>query len=135
VAATVFETVLDGGGDLRCTVTAGTAIRLATLEGPLATLRHDGEGLRVTVDGNADFADAFLPAAEGSELRVIIDAGMLELSGRKGIMAVPLPIVASPVTLTVSGAAGTLLLSTVTKPSVQAEDPHLAATSLPYLLG
>jgi beta-fructofuranosidase len=135
VSTAVFETVLDDGADLRCTVAAGTAIRLATLEGSLATVRHDGEGLRVTADGNADFADAFLPADEGSELRVIIDAGVLELSGRQGIMAVPLPIVASPVTLTVSGAADTPLLSTVTKPSVQAEDPHLAATSLPYLLG
>lgn len=135
VDATVFETVLDDGADLRCTVTAGTAIRLATLEGPLATVRHDGAGLRVTADGNTDFADAFLPADEGSELRVIIDTGVLELSGRKGIMAVPLPIVASPVTLTVSGAVGRPLLSVVTKPSAQAEDLHLAATSLPYHLG
>ncbi|MDR6558284.1 beta-fructofuranosidase [Arthrobacter pascens] len=135
VGGSVFETVLDGGADLRCTVAAATVIHLATLDGPLATLRHDGEGLRVTAAGNADFADAFLPADEGSELRVIIDAGVLELSGLKGIMAVPLPIVDSPVTLTVSGAAGTPLLSTVTRPAARADDLHLAATSLPYLLG
>ncbi|MBT2519741.1 glycoside hydrolase family 32 protein [Arthrobacter sp. ISL-28] len=135
VSTAVYETVLDGGADLRCTVTAGTALRLATLEGPLATLRHDGEGLRVTADGNSDFVDAFLPADEGSELRMIIDAGVLELSGRKGIMAVPLPIVASPVRLTVNGAPGTPRLSTVTGAAAQAEDPHLAATSLPYRLG
>lgn len=135
VGSSVFETVLDGGADLRCTVTAGTAIRLGTLDGTLATFRHDGEGLRVTAAGNADFADAFLPVDEGSELRVIIDTGVLELSSLKGIMAVPLPIVDSPVTLTVSGAAGTPLLSTVTRPAARADDLHLAATSLPYLLG
>ncbi|MBT2596177.1 glycoside hydrolase family 32 protein [Arthrobacter sp. ISL-72] len=140
VGAAVFETVLDGGADLRCTVTAGTVIRLSgpegslagtpagTLAGTLAAVRHDGEGIRVTVNGNADFTDAFLPAEEGSELRVIIDAGVLELSGRQGIMAVPLPVVDSPVTLTVTGTASEPLLSTVTKPAAKAEDLYLAAT-------
>ncbi|MDQ0679817.1 beta-fructofuranosidase [Arthrobacter pascens] len=115
VSATVFETVLDGGADLRCAVTAGTVISLATLKGPLATFRHDGGGIRVTVAGNADFADAFLPADEGSELRAIIDAGVLELSGHQGIMAVPVPIVDSPVTLTVANAVSTPLLNIVSK--------------------
>ncbi|RAM38381.1 glycoside hydrolase family 32 protein [Arthrobacter globiformis] len=147
----VFETVLDGGADLRCTVTAGTVIRLSAAEGGLsrseaailATVSHDGEGIRVTVDGNADFAESFLPADKESELRLIIDAGVLELSGRHGIMAVPLPIAESPVTLSVSGAAGTPLLSTVATPVSRAaaneeadeEDLYLAATSLPYILG
>jgi beta-fructofuranosidase len=135
MGATVFETVLDGGGDLRCTVTAGTAIRLATLDGPLATMWHDGKGIHVTAAGNADFGDAFLPADEGAGLRVIIDAGVLELSGRQGIMAVPLPVMDSPVTLTVSGASGTPLLHTVTRLAPRAADLHLAATSLPHLLG
>ncbi|BCW68896.1 glycosyl hydrolase family 32 (plasmid) [Arthrobacter sp. NicSoilB4] len=116
VSDSVFETVLDGGADLHLTVTAGTVIRLATFDGPLAILRHDGDGVRVTATGNADFADAFLPADEGSELRAIIDAGVLELSGRQGIMAVPLPIVDSPVTLTVANAASTPLLNRVSKP-------------------
>ena len=135
VGAAAFETVLDGGADLRCTVTAGTVIRLSGQEGSLAAVRHDGEGIRVTVHGNADFTDAFLPAEEGSELRMIIDAGVLELSGRQGIMAVPLPVVDSPVTLTVNGSASAPLLSTVTTPAARAEDLSLAAASLPYTLG
>ncbi|WP_457965605.1 glycoside hydrolase family 32 protein [Arthrobacter sp. D1-29] len=113
VSAGVFETVLDGGADLRCTVTAGTVIRLATVDGPLATVRHDGDGIEVTVPGNADFTDAFLPVDEGCELRAIIDAGVLEISGRQGIMAVPLPIMDTPVTLTVANTASTPLLNTV----------------------
>jgi len=116
VSGSVFETVLDDGTDLRCTVTAGTVLHLATLEGTLATLRHDGNGIRVTAAGNTDFDDTFFPAPEGSELRVIIDAGVLEISGRQGIMAVPLPIVATPVTLTVAEAASTPRFSTVSKP-------------------
>jgi beta-fructofuranosidase len=118
VSGSVFETVLEGGADLHLTVTAGTVIRLATLDAPLAILRHDGDGVRVTATGNADFADAFLPADEGSELRAIIDAGVLELSGDQGIMAVPLPIVDSPVTLTVANTASVPLLSRVSKPIV-----------------
>ena len=112
-AAGVFEAVLDGGADLRCTVTAGTVISLAAQEGTLATLRHDGDGIEVTAGGNPDFADVFFPADEGTELRVLIDAGVLEISCGQGIMAVPLPIADVPLTLTVTGAAGTPLLSTV----------------------
>ncbi|MEW9872727.1 glycoside hydrolase family 32 protein [Arthrobacter sp. HS15c] len=114
--AGVFEAVLDGGVDLRCTVTAGTVISLATQDGTLAALRHDGDGIEVTVTGNPDFADVFFPAGEGTELRVIIDAGVLEISGRQGIIAVPLPIVDVPVTVAVTGAAGTPLIWRVTKP-------------------
>ncbi|QCO98840.1 hypothetical protein FCN77_15440 [Arthrobacter sp. 24S4-2] len=77
------------------------------------TLPDDGDGIRVTAAGSADFADAFLPADEGSELRAIIDGGVLELSGHQGIMAVPLPIVNAPVTLTVANAASTHLLNWV----------------------
>ena len=112
-----FEAMLDGGADLECSVTAGTVISLATPQGSLATLRHDGDGIEVTVPGNADFTDAFFPADEGSGLRVIIDAGVLELSGRQGIMAVPLPDVDVSVTLTVAGATGTPRLRTVTNPA------------------
>jgi beta-fructofuranosidase len=115
--AGVFEAVLDGGADLRCTVAAGTVISLATLQGPLATLRHDGDGIEVTADGNPDFSDVFFPADAGSELRVIIDAGLLEISGRQGIMAVPLPIADVPVTLTVTAAVGTPGLRTVAHPA------------------
>jgi beta-fructofuranosidase len=114
----LFETVLNDGADLRCTVTTGTVIGLTTLDGPLATVRHDGDGIRVTVTGNADFADAFLPADEGSELRAIIDTGVLELSAGQGIMAVPLPIVHAPVTLTVANTASTPLLNMVSKLTV-----------------
>lgn len=117
ITSGVFETVLDGGADLHLTVTSGTVIRLTTLTGPLATVRHDGDGVRVTATGNADFADTFLPADEGSELRAIIDAGVLELSGRQGIMAVPLAIVDSPVTLTVADAAAAPQLLTVPTPA------------------
>lgn len=113
----VFEAMLDGGADLECSVTAGTVISLATPQGSLATLRHDGDGIEVTVPGNADFTDVFFPADEGSGLLVIIDAGVLELSGRQGIMAVPLPVVDVSVTLTVAGAAGTPRLRTVTNPA------------------
>lgn len=113
VAADIFEAVLDGGADLECAVTAGTVISLGTL----ATLRHDGDGLEVAVPGNDDFTDVFFPAAEGSVLRIIIDAGVLEVSGRQGIMAVPLPIVDVSVTLTVAGATGTPRLRTVTNPA------------------
>lgn len=113
----VFEAKLDGGADLECSVTAGTVISLATPQGSLATLRHDGDGIEVTVPGNADFTDVFFLADEGSGLRVIIDAGVLELSGRQGIMAVPLPIVDVSVTLTVAGATGTPRLRTVTNPA------------------
>lgn len=115
VSGSVFETVLDSGADLHLTVTARMVIRLATVDGPLATVRHDGDGIRVTATGNADFTDAFLPADEGSELRAIIDVGVLELSGRRGIMAVPLPIVDTPVTLTVANAASTPLLNRVSE--------------------
>lgn len=114
VAADIFEAVLDGGADLECAVTAGTVISLGTL----ATLRHDGDGLEVAVPGNDDFTDVFFPAAEGSVLRIIIDAGVLEVSGRQGIMAVPLPIVDASVTLTVTGAARTPRLRTVANPAV-----------------
>jgi beta-fructofuranosidase len=124
VSAAVFETLLDDGADLHCAATAGTVISLATLDGPLATIRHDGDGIRVTAAGNADFADAFLPADERSELRVIVDSGALELSGRQGIMAVPLPIVASPVTLTVTDPASTPRLHTLSKPTA-----HSAGTA------
>lgn len=117
VSPAVFETVLEDGADLRCVVTAGTVISLATQQRPLVTVRHDGNGLRVTVAGNGDFDDAFFPAAEGSELRAIIDVGVLEISGRQGIMAVPLPIVASPITLTIADAALTPRLRTVSKPT------------------
>ncbi|MGK3958142.1 glycoside hydrolase family 32 protein [Arthrobacter sp. R4] len=113
----VFEAMLDGGADLECSVTAGTVISLATPQGSLATLRHDGDGIEVTVPGNADFTDVFFPADEGSGLRVIIDAGLLELSGRQGIMAVPLPVVDVSVRLTVAGATGTPRLRTVTNPA------------------
>lgn len=101
-----FESVLDGGADLRCVVAAGTVISLATADGPLATLRHDGEGLEVSAAGNADFTDVFFPVAAESEVRVIIDAGVLEISGRQGIMAVPLPLVAAPLMVTVTDALG-----------------------------
>lgn len=114
--ASAFEAVLDGGADLRCEVTAGTSITVATLDGVLATLRHDGDSLRVTVPGNGDFAGAILPAAAGSELRVIVDAGVLEISGPQGIMAVPLPIVDTPVTLTVSDAASAPALQCLNLP-------------------
>lgn len=117
MSAGVFEAVLDGGADLRCHVTAGTVISLATQEGSLATLRHDGDGIEVTADGNPDFTDVFFPADEGSELRFIIDAGVLEISGRQGIMAVPLPIVDSPVTLTVAHAAASPQLLTIHTPA------------------
>ncbi|MEJ1178676.1 MULTISPECIES: glycoside hydrolase family 32 protein [unclassified Pseudarthrobacter] len=113
----VFEAMLDGGADLECSVTAGTVISLATPQGSLATLRHDGDGIEVTVPGDADFTDVFFPADEGSGLRVIIDAGVLELSGRQGIMAVPLPVVDVSVTLTVAGATGKPRLRTVTNPA------------------
>ena len=116
MGAAVFEAVLDGGADLRCTVTAGTVISLGTPAGTLASLRHDGDGIVVTAGGNPDFADVFFPADDGSELRVIIDAGVLEVSGRQGIMAVPLPIADVPVTLTVAAAAGTPRLRTVANP-------------------
>lgn len=112
----LFETVLNDGADLRCTVTTGTMIRLATLDGALVTLRHDGERLAVTADGNPDFTDALFPADTGSEVRVIIDAGVLEVSARQGIMAVPLPIVDAPVTLTVANASAQQLF-TVQKPA------------------
>ncbi|WP_461163978.1 glycoside hydrolase family 32 protein [Arthrobacter sp. R4-81] len=126
----VFETVLEDGVDLRWAITAGTVISLATLDGPLATLRYEGNGLRVTVAGNRDFDNAFFPAAEGSELRAIIDAGVLEISGRQGIMAVPLPIVASPVTLTIADAALTPRLRTVSKSRAHnAGTAHQAALS------
>jgi beta-fructofuranosidase len=115
--AGVFEAVLDGGADLRCAVTAGTVISVATPAGPLATLRHDGDGIEVTADGNPDFDNVFFPADEGTGLRVIIDAGVLEISGSQGIMAVPLPIVDVPVTLTVTGAVGTPVLRTVENPA------------------
>ena len=115
--AGVFEAVLDGGADLRCAVTAGTVISVATPAGPLATLRHDGDGIEVTADGNPDFDNVFFPADEGTGLRVIIDAGVLEISGSRGIMAVPLPIVDVPVTLTVTGAVGTPVLRTVENPA------------------
>jgi beta-fructofuranosidase len=113
--AGVFEAVLDGGADLRCTVTAGTVISLATPEGPVAILLHDSDGLEVNVDGNPDFRDVFYPADAGSELRVIVDAGVLEISGRQGILAVPLPIADVPVTLTVRDAVGMPGLRTVSK--------------------
>lgn len=129
--AGVFEGVLDGGADLRCAVTAGTVISLSTPQGFLATLRHDGDGFEVTADGNPDFDHVFLPADEGTELRVIIDAGVLEISGRQGIMAVPLPIADQPVTLTVTAAVGTPLLRTVARPAGTgtAEDRFLSTSS------
>lgn len=117
VGTDVFEAVLDGGADLECSVTAGTVINAATLEGSLATLRHDGYGIAVSVPGNDDFTNVFFPADDGSGLRVIIDAGVLEISGGQGIMAVPLPMVDAPVTLTVAGAAGTPRLRTVSNPA------------------
>lgn len=117
VSSSVFETVLDGGADLHLTVTAGTVIRLATVDGDLAILRHDGDSLRVTASGNADFTDAFFPVGEGSELRIIVDAGVLEISGLQGIMAVPLPIVDSPATLTVVNAAALPQLLTIPTPA------------------
>lgn len=98
-----YETVLDGGADLRCTVAAGTVICFGSPDGQLAALRHNGAGLEVTAPGNADFTGVFLPVAEGTDVRVLIDAGVLEISGQQGIMAVPLPITASAVTLTVTG--------------------------------
>jgi beta-fructofuranosidase len=112
----LFETELNDGADLRCTVTTGTVIGLTTLDEALVTLRHDGDSLAVTAAGNADFADALFPADAGSEVRVIIDAGVVEISGRQGIMAVPLPIVDAPVTLTVSNASARQLF-TVQKPA------------------
>ncbi|WP_309108483.1 glycoside hydrolase family 32 protein [Arthrobacter sp.] len=130
ISDVVFETVLEDGGDLRCAVTTGTVISLATLDGPLATLRYEGDGLRVTVAGNKDFDDVFFPAAEGSELRTIIDAGVLEISGRQGIMALPLPIVASPVTMTIADAALPPRLHAVSKPTAHnAGTAHQAALS------
>ncbi|MEV7572260.1 glycoside hydrolase family 32 protein [Pseudarthrobacter sp. NPDC089323] len=102
--ASTFEAVLDGGADLRLSATSGTIITVATLDGTLATLRHGGDGLLASAPGNGDFPDALLPAAQGSELRLVIDAGVLEISGRQGIMAVPLPVTGAPVTVTVTGA-------------------------------
>ena len=67
--------------------------------------------------GTPDFADAFFPRPTGSELRAIVDTGVLELSGRHGIMAVPLPIVDSPVTLTVADAATAPQLLTIPTPA------------------
>jgi hypothetical protein len=130
VSAAVFETVLDDGADLRCAVTAGTVISLATLDGPLATVRHDGDGIRVTVAGNPDFADAFLPADEGSELRAFIDAGVLELSARQGSTAVPLPIVHAPVTLMVANTASTPLLNMISKLTVNGVGTHTSGRTI-----
>jgi beta-fructofuranosidase len=130
VSDAVFETVIDGGADLRCAFTPGTVISLSTPDGPLATVRQAGDGIRVTATGNADFSETFLPANDGSELRVIIDAGVMELSGHHGIMAVPLPIVHAPLTLTVTNAASSPQLNRVSKPVVNsAPTAHRAALS------
>ncbi|MCA4131815.1 glycoside hydrolase family 32 protein [Arthrobacter sp. M4] len=132
----VFEAELAEGADLRCTIVSGTAIRLAALAGTLVTIRQDGSAIRVTTPGNPDFTDAALPAAEGSQLRIIIDTGMIEISGPEGIMAIPLPIVDSPVTLTVADPADPPGLWTISRPGKKgSKTPHLAATSLPYPLG
>jgi beta-fructofuranosidase len=116
VNGNLFQTPLSDGADLRCTVTTGTVIGLTTLGGALVTLRHDGDRLAVTAPGNPDFTNALFPADAESEVRVIIDAGVLEISGRQGIMAVPLPIVDAPVTLTVTNAPAPQLF-TVQKPT------------------
>lgn len=116
VGEAAFETVLTAGADLRCTVAAGMTVRVESLDQTLVTVASSGDGIRVTADGNPDFTDAFFPAAEGSELRAIMDSGILELSGPGGIMAVPLPIVAGPLTLTVVRAAAEPELRTVYRP-------------------
>jgi len=131
----VFETVLAEGADLRCTAVSGTVISLDALEGTLLRISHDGNEARVTAPGNADFTGVAFPLAEGAELRIIVDAGVVELSGPEGIMAVPLPIVDSPVTLALAGSGDEPRLKTVSRPAPGPELPYLASTSLPYLLG
>lgn len=101
-----FGTVLDGGADLRCTVAAKTVITLETSEGMVATLRHDGDGLEVSAPGHPEFTGVFFPADAGSDVRLLIDSGVLEVSSRQGIMAVPLPLVAAPLVVTVTGSLG-----------------------------
>ena len=114
-----LESVLDGGADLRCVVAAGTVISVATADGPLATLRHDGDGFQVIAQGQPDFEDVFFPVEPESEVRMIIDAGVLEISGRWGIMAVPLPISDSMVTLTVTDAASFPALGRIHSPALR----------------
>lgn len=131
-----FEAVLTDGADLLCTVGSGTEIRLESFGQTLVTVRHDGSGIRVTAAGNTDFADARFPAAEGSKLRAIIDTGVLELSGPEGIMAIPLGIIDTPVTLAVANPGGPPEMRTLSRPATQGSRiPYLAATTTPYLLG
>ncbi|MGX1160959.1 beta-fructofuranosidase [Arthrobacter sp. SLBN-100] len=127
VDGNLFEAELSNGADLRCTVGAGTVISLATLDEALVTLRHDGDSLAVTAAGNPDFADALFPVDAGSEVRVIIDAGVVEISGRQGIMAVPLPIVDSPVTLSVANASAQQLFTIQRPPASSAGSGRKAA--------
>lgn len=135
-ADSAFEAVLAGGADLLCTAGAGTTIRLEARGESLFTARYDGSGIRITAAGNSDFDDIHFPAAEGTQLRTIIDNGVVELSGPDGIMAIPIAIVDAPMMLTVSDTVGSpelkMLSRLVTSGS---ETPYLAPTSLPYLLG
>jgi beta-fructofuranosidase len=111
-----FEAVLDGGADLLCSVTDGTIISLAAPEGPLVSLRHNGDGIEVTAPGNPDFADLFFPADNAADIRVLVDSGVLEISARQGILAVPLPILDSPATLAVQGAPSQPQLRNISTP-------------------
>jgi beta-fructofuranosidase len=115
VAEATFEAVLTDGADLRCAVGPGTVIRLETLGELLVTVSHEGSGLRVTSGTNPDFADVRFPVSAGSELRAIVDAGVLELSARDGIMAVPLPLIGSPVTVTVVDPVGAPQLKMISR--------------------
>jgi|GEM_PF-577201 len=127
----LFEAVLAAGADLRCTAASGIEIRLDTLERTLLSIKLGGNNARVTVPGNADFTDVACPLPEGSELRLIVDAGIVEVSGAEGILAVPLPLTDAPVTLAVRGSAAEPRLMTISGPASGQEVPRLARTSLP----
>lgn len=118
----VLQRVIDGGADLRCSVTDGTVISVAAPEGPLVILRHNGDGFEVTATGNPDFADVFFPARDGASVRVLVDSGVLEISAQQGIMAVPLPIIDFPMTLTLEGATSQPQLHAVSTPLGRANE-------------
>ena len=86
-------------------------------EGPLASLRHDGDGIGVTEAGKADFDKGFCRPTRDPNCGSSSMPGSWN-SAAPGHHGSPLPIVHAPVTLTVANAAATPLLNRVSKLTV-----------------
>ena len=112
----VLDTLLVSGADFTWLSGERTAIHLKAGEKTVATIRHAGNSLILSLPDNDAFRDVRLPLAEGDRVRAIVDQGVLEISARNGLVAAPLPFL-DPLKLSAIGLLQPPQLKTLRRPS------------------